>query len=71
MNVSTLKYNILLKLSIILFGQNVTRSIYSTFLKFPSQRTIHVNMEFMGIQKQIFCYISVTKLEKSDQIKVF
>ena len=37
MNVSTLKYNVFPAFLFIWFGQNVTRSIYSTFLKFSSR----------------------------------
>ena len=40
MNVSTLKYNIFPTFYYIWFGQNVTRSIYSTFLKFPSRLSL-------------------------------
>ena len=35
-NDSTLKYNVFPTFKYIWFGQNVTRSIYSTFLKFSS-----------------------------------
>ena len=40
MNVSTLKYNVFPTFWYIWFGQNVTRSIYSTFLKFPSRLSL-------------------------------
>ena len=37
MNISTLKYNFFLTYLYIWFGQNITKSIFSTFLKFPSR----------------------------------
>ena len=40
MNVSALKYNIFPTYLYIWFGQNITGSIYSTFLKFPSQLSL-------------------------------
>ena len=40
MNVCTLKYNVFPTFYYIWFGQNVTRSIYSTFLKFPSRLSL-------------------------------
>ena len=46
------------------FGQNITKSINSTFLKFPGRLCLE-------ILKQFFVTISVTELEKSEQIKVF
>ena len=60
MNVSALKYNIFPTLWYIWFGQNITGSIYSTLLKFPSRLSLgELYSSIHGIYgnpKTNFCY---------------
>ena len=62
-------------LLVYLVWPNITRSIYSTFLKFPSWPSLGDYSSTHGIygdpKTNFFVTISVTEMEKSDQIKVF